>query len=196
MPNTGTQQRRKAQKEATRKWLVVACACAVWTSGCFIKRRAPARPVVNFVAVVHPMIPPDNVDPSLDPPPDISFDVPQTPAELATSRSAPVRPRVAPLPAPEPAAAENLPQPSIAPEVTTEEQTAARTETQHNLDQVEKNLASVSGRTLDATQQDLVSKVRGFAENAREAMRGGDWVRAKTLSKKAAVLSDQLAENL
>jgi hypothetical protein len=49
---------------------------------------------------------------------------------------------------------------------------------------------------LNATQQDLVSKVRGFADNAREAMRSGEWVRAKNLSSKAEVLSEQLATSL
>jgi exosome complex RNA-binding protein Csl4 len=61
---------------------------------------------------------------------------------------------------------------------------------------VEKHLTLALGRTLNAAQQDLISKVRGFTENAREAMRSGDWVRAKNLSKKAEVLSDQLAASL
>jgi hypothetical protein len=195
MPNTGTQRRRKAQTQATKKWLVLLCASAAWMSGCLL-RRAPAKPAFNFVTVVYPVIPPDAVDAALEPPPDISHDVPQAPAQLATNRSAPVKPRVAPPPALEPAAAENLPQATIAPEVTTEEQTAAQAEIQHNLDTVEKNLTLASGRRLNAAQQDLISKVRGFTENAREAMRSGDWVRAKNLSSKAEVLSEQLAESL
>jgi hypothetical protein len=45
-------------------------------------------------------------------------------------------------------------------------------------------------------QEDLASKVRGFGDNAREAMRSGDWARAKSLAKKAEVLSEQLAGSL
>jgi len=60
---------------------------------------------------------------------------------------------------------------------------------------VERNLTLAQGKKLNPTQQDLASKVRGFADNAREAMRTGDWVRAKNLSKKAEVLSEQLAES-
>ena len=84
-------------------------------------------------------------------------------------------------------------EPTIAPEVTTEEMKAAQAETQRSLDMAEKNLTMAQGKKLNATQTDLVSKVRGFADNAREAMRSGDWVRAKNFSKKAEVLSEQLA---
>jgi len=77
--------------------------------------------------------------------------------------------------------------------VPTAELTAAKAETQHNLDLVERNLTLAQGKKLNPAQQDLASKVRGFADNAREAMRTGDWVRAKNLSKKAEVLSEQLA---
>jgi hypothetical protein len=52
---------------------------------------------------------------------------------------------------------------------------------------------TAQGKRLNAMQTDLVSKVRGFADNAREAMKSGDWVRAKNFSSKAEVLSEQLA---
>jgi hypothetical protein len=74
--------------------------------------------------------------------------------------------------------------------------TAARAETEHNLELAEKNLAPAGGRQLNATQQDVISKVRSFAESAREAMKSGDWERARNLSKKAEVLSEQLAASL
>jgi len=86
--------------------------------------------------------------------------------------------------------------PTIAPEITSEEMRAAKEETQHSLDLAEKNLLMAQGRQLNAMQLDLVSKVRGFADNAREAMRSGDWVKAKNFSNKAQVLSEQLASSL
>jgi len=42
----------------------------------------------------------------------------------------------------------------------------------------------------------LASKVRGFMEAAREAMKDSDWERAKTMAKKAEVLSRELARGL
>ena len=115
------------------------------------------------------------------------------PAPLVTSRNTPAKPRVAPPSPAEPAVAEKPAEPTIVPEVPTAELTAAKAETQHNLDLVERNLTLAQGKKLNPAQQDLASKVRGFADNAREAMRTGDWVRAKNLSKKAEVLSEQLA---
>jgi hypothetical protein len=129
----------------------------------------------------------------LESPPDFSGAVPEPP-ELGLSRMQPVKPHVTPAPAPEPAAKHV--EPTIAPEVTTEEMIAAKTETQHDLDLAERNLTMVQGKSLNASQQDLASKIRGFADNAREAMRAGDWTKAKNFSKKAEVLSEQLVASL
>jgi hypothetical protein len=140
----------------------------------------------------HPVIPSGAAAAELEPPPELALVAPPPP-QLVTNHNTPARPRVAPAPPP---AAEKPAEPTIAPEVTTEEMKAARAETERNLDLVEKNLALVGGRQLNATQQDVVSKVRSFAENTREAMRGGDWERARNISKKAEVLSEQLAASL
>jgi len=182
------------QKKATRKWLTLLCACVVCTSGCFLQR-APARPRIVVTGFAHPIVPASTAVAELDPPPDLPIEFPPVPL-LATSRSMPARPHVAPPAASEPTRAEKAAEPIIAPALTTEEMAAARTATQQNLELVEKNLTLARGRTLNATQQDLISKVRGFTDNAREAMYSGDWVRARNLSKKAEVLSEQLAASL
>ena len=158
-------------------------------------RRAPAKPMMDYLGYGNPVVPEAATGATLGPPPDIAMDSPPAPPQLVTSHDVPARPRVAPTPATEPAA-EKPPEPTIAPEVPTEEMKAARAETQQSLDTAEKNLTLARGRKLDAAQEDLVSKVHGFTEGAREAMRGGDWVRAKNLAKKAEVLSEQLAANL
>jgi hypothetical protein len=111
-------------------------------------------------------------------------------------RPAPAKPHVAPAPAAEPDKPEQHTQPVIVPELSSQEMESAKAETQHNLDLMDKNLAQTAGKTLNASQQDMVSKVRGFADNAREAIRGGDWVRAKNLAKKAEVLSEELVAEL
>ena len=56
----------------------------------------------------------------------------------------------------------------------------------------ERNLASVRGKNLNAAQSDLVSKIEGFLKDARDAAKAGDWVRARSLAKKAQVLSEEL----
>jgi hypothetical protein len=173
---------------------MLLCACGVWNYGCST-RRAPARPVVSFVAVVHPMVP-QTMATTLDSPPDLELNPLAAPPQIGPSHTQPPKPHVAAPAAQEPAETEKHVQPTIVPEVDTEELKAAQTETQRSLDVAEKNLLMAQGKKLNATQQDLVSKVRGFADNAREAMRSGEWVRAKNLSSKAEVLSEQLAASL
>jgi len=172
--------------------LLLLCVCVMCTSGCFARRTA-TKPVISVMGFAHPVIPPATVEAALEPPPDIPLEGPAELSPMVTSHNLPARPRVAVAPAP---AAEKKSEPIIAPEVTAEEMTAARAETEHNLDLAEKNLGPAGRRPLNATQLDVISKVRSFAESAREAMRSGDWERAKSLSKKAEVLSEQLAASL
>ncbi len=193
MTNTRTQRRMNAQAEATKKWLAVLCACVVWTTGCFL-RREPVRPPIDYLGYGNPVVP-AAAGATLEPPPELALDAAPAPPPLVTSHEVPPRPHMAAPTASEPAP-EPAPEPTIAPEVTTAELTAAKAETQNSLDKVEKNLTLAWGRKLDAAQEDLISKVHGFTEGAREAMRSGDWVRAKNLSKKAEVLSEQLVASL
>jgi hypothetical protein len=181
------------ETKATRKWLVLVCACAVGMAGCFTKRPASAR--LNMIRFEHPVMP-AMTEAELGPPPVMPFEAVAAPTQLVTIHGLPARPRVAPAPAAGPAAAEKSAEPTIAPELTTEESQAAKSDTQRNLDLVEKHLTVAWGRKLNTSQQDLVSKIHGFSDNAREAMRAGDWVRARNLSKKAVVLSEQLAASL
>ena len=83
----------------------------------------------------------------------------------------------------------------MVPEVPTAEMLAAKSDSEHSLDVAEKNLSLAAGKSLNPAQQDLISKVRGFSDGALDAMKAGDWLRAKNLSKKAEVLSTQLAES-
>jgi len=57
-------------------------------------------------------------------------------------------------------------------------------------------LQSARGKNLNATQTDLISKIRGFIKDAREAAQITDWSRARSLAKKAQVLSEELASSL
>ena len=182
-----------AASERSKKGLALLCIAVLWTSGCLF-RQPPRASIANKVSLRSPVVP-AAVAADLDAPPEIPVEAAALP-ELATMRSAPPRPHVALAPAAEPTKPEAEPEPRIAPEISSAEVDAARAETRNNLDTMQKNLALASGKPLNASQQDLISKVRGFAKNAREAMRSGDWVRAKNLSKKAEVLSEELVDSL
>jgi hypothetical protein len=184
----------KGRTENTRKWVVLLCAGVVSMTGCYT-RRPPAVTFGRYGTLQPPVVPAAVAKP-LDAPPEIATEGVTAPPELAIVRSAPARPRVVPTPTAEPGKPEQQPEPGIAPEFSAQEVESAKAETQRNLDMMEKNLTLSSGKRLNASQEDLVSKVRGFAENAREAMKSGDWVRAKNLSKKAEVLSQELAASL
>ena len=177
-----------------RKWLALLCAGAAWTAGCYTKR----PPQVTFAryATLQPPVVPAAARKGLDAPPEFDTETVSAPPELAVARSVPARPHVTPAPTAETGKPEKPAEPGMAPEFSTQEVEAAKAEIQRNLDMMEKNLTLSFGRSLNAAQQDLVSKVHGFAENAREAMKSGDWVRAKNLSKKAEVLSEELAASL
>jgi hypothetical protein len=86
--------------------------------------------------------------------------------------------------------------PLIAPQLSAEEASAAKQQTDQSLNIAEKNLATTQGKKLSPPQTDLASKVRGFVSDARDAARAGDWVRARDLAKKAQVLSEELAKSL
>jgi hypothetical protein len=178
------------QIENPGKWLIVICASAVWVGGCYTNRPA-AKPPVKFVGPVKPILP-QGLQAQLEPPPDVEVEPLPAPPQIGPSHFQPARPHVA-APVPEHAEAEKHTEPIIAPEVPSEELKADQAETQRNLEQAEKNLAMVQGKSLNLAQQDIVSKVKGFAESAREAMKSGDWVRAKSLSSKAEALAEQLA---
>jgi len=76
----------------------------------------------------------------------------------------------------------------IAPELTPQESAVAQQQTNQSLGIAEKN--------LNAAQADLVSKIRGFIKDAREAAQITDWSRARGLAKKAQVLSEELTGSL
>jgi len=92
--------------------------------------------------------------------------------------------------------AEKSDAPTIAPQLTPQESAVAQQQTNESLNIAERNLGAVRGKTLSAAQTDLVSKIRGFINDARAAAQITDWSRARSLAKKAQVLSEELASSL
>jgi outer membrane murein-binding lipoprotein Lpp len=136
------------------------------------------------------------LDDASDEIPDLRPDLAPPPSTLVLARSAPARPRV-PVAAPAPNEAPvKTDVPQLAPQLGAAETTAAQQQTSQSLDIAQRNIGASEGKTLNAAQQDLASKVRSFIAEAREAVRTGDWIRARNAAKKAEVLSQELASSL
>jgi hypothetical protein len=164
-------------------------------SGCSVLHRRPGIPWATAVQV-RPTLPASAVgatDFTLEAP-ELDLEMRPFAAILVPARSAPPRPHVsASPPASEVADAEKTEAPTIAQQLSPEETTAAQQEMNQSLNAAEKKLASARGRTLNTAQTDLVSKIRGFLKDAREAAKAGDWARARSLARKAQVLSEELS---
>jgi ribosome-binding protein aMBF1 (putative translation factor) len=93
-------------------------------------------------------------------------------------------------------AAEKPEPPMIAPQLTPQESAVAQQQTNQSLSIAEKNLEAARGKNLNAAQSDLVSKIRSFIKDAREAAQIADWSRARSLAKKAQILAEELAASL
>jgi hypothetical protein len=168
----------------------------VFLGGC---TAAKTRPAIRWqtASIVHPILPaPQPADestlpevssiPALElPPPRIAF---------LPAHSVPPRPRVPAQPSAN--ASTKNDGPLIVPQLTAEESASAQQETNASLIVAEKNLAAISGKTLNSAQIDMSNKVKSFMNDAREAARLGDWTRARGLAKKAQVISDELARSL
>jgi hypothetical protein len=155
-------------------------------------RHHPTGPVrrLDYSVTSHPFVP-LLVRAELEAPPDILSEVPWAPPQLVSTQRMPARPRAAasapaPIPVKEPAGME------IVPELTVEQVEEAKAETLRDLELTEKMVRLAWGKELNASQLDLISKVHDFVDSAREAVRNGDWERARTLSEKARVLSASL----
>ena len=178
--------------------LLVLCASILVLSGC-AGRRAKAKPFPwSTFAYTRPIAlsaVATQTDVGDDPLEDVTVDVEPPPSPLVIARSVPARPRI-PASNSSPADAVSKPDVQIAPQLTPAETNAAQQQTAQSLSVAERNIGAVEGKTLNATQQDLASKVRSFMAEARDAANSGDWARARNAAKKAEVLSQELAGSL
>jgi hypothetical protein len=173
-------------------------SAAILISGCAAQKR-PKIPWSTAVLVR----PAAMQSPSLGehaevPVPDLGLDleIPPPPAPLSAARPAPPRPRSI-APSSNQNAQPGKPEaPQIVPDFSAQESSTLQQQTSQSLSTAEHNLAAAAGKSLNATQFDLASKVRSFISDAREAGRAGDWARARDLAKKAQILSDELAASL
>jgi hypothetical protein len=163
-----------------KTFLLALCTCVVWCGGCLTKK--PATVHMTGIVLTHPLTPSGVANETPGDAPDLEVENVEMPPRLAA-------------PPVEPPQVEKAAEPMILPDLTADQLNAAKAETQQSLDAAEAKLAETQGKQLNATQEDVASKVRGFMESAREAMKNGDWVRAKNQAKKAEVLAMQLTAN-
>jgi hypothetical protein len=190
----------RAPSSVCRVCLVGLCVAAIVSGGCAertVKANAKKFPW-GTTASARPIVP-KTVSYVEDQADDVSrefgLEVAPPPSPLIVVNSAPARPRVVASPAGPNSPAKFEP-PQIVPQLTEQETAAAQQQTNLSLSIAERNIGSTQGRTLNPAQSDLVSKVRSFISEAREAAHIGDWTRASSAAKKAEVLSEELARSL
>jgi hypothetical protein len=145
--------------------------------------------------LVRPVAPQNNAASGGAAVPDLEVSVPQ-PEPVFVPRSGPARPRTYAPTANREAHNEKPETPQIVPELSAQESSELQRETEQDVKDAERNVSAASRKSLNATQTDLASKVRGFIADAREAGKVGDWSRARDLAKKAQILSQELANSL
>jgi hypothetical protein len=175
--------------------IILFCCAACVLCGCSAKKRpsipwavaVQARPAAQHQPPEASSVPVDLLS-------DLQSELPPFPGPLGPVRPAPPRPRNGTSTTPSTGTDAEKPQePTIAPQTTPQETLVAQQQTNQSLSIAEKNLEFVRGKDLNAAQSDLVSKINGFLKDAREAARISDWSRARSLAKKAQVLSEELA---
>jgi hypothetical protein len=177
----------------------ISCTLLLFLSSGCAGRKVKAKPFPwSTFAYTRPFSPSlmHSEDGNDDPLADATVDVAPPPSGLVIARSVPARPRV-PVVNSSQNGNDNKPEiPQIAPQLTPAEASAAQQQTSQSLSIAERNIGSAEGKSLNAKQQDLASKVRSFMAEARDAANTGDWTRARAASKKAEVLSQELASSL
>jgi hypothetical protein len=117
-----------------------------------------------------------------------------TPPNLNSKPDTPKRP-VTTAPASEPE--EQKPAaPEISPQISPSDQSQLQQQAGQYLATTQQNLHRADGRDLNDAQKDMVDKIRGFLDQAQQAIQTSDWERAKNLSQKAYLLSLDLLKTL
>jgi hypothetical protein len=82
----------------------------------------------------------------------------------------------------------------LAPGISVEQASSQRQNTTQLLAATDANLKQISSRPLNSTQQDSISQIRKYMEQAKAAEQAGDVERAYNLASKALLLSNDLVK--
>ncbi len=198
-PENAMRVSRENSRVSPKLVCAMLCAVAAIISGCAASQKPRARAFPWATAnTVRPLAPAklssdvSNADLFAD----LGLDVPAPPSIVGGAPSGPPRPRVAVVPSGGGSSSRPPEVPMIAPQLSPEQTAAAQQQTSASVSIAERNIAASQGRSLNAMQSDLASKVRSFLAESREAAQLGDWTRASSAAKKAEVLSQELAGSL
>jgi hypothetical protein len=198
-PNNATRDSRKLSLMSPKFACAMLCAVAAIVSGCAANQKPRARAFPWASANnVRPLAPEKSSSDVSNEElfADLGVEVPAPPSPIAGMPSGPQRPRVAVVSTGNNNATHVPEAPMIAPQLSPEQTAEAQQQLSVSVGIAEKNIANSQGRSLNAMQSDLASKVRSFLAEAREAARNSDWTRASSAAKKAEVLSQELAGSL
>jgi hypothetical protein len=194
-----TQLCHHPQRCFARLGVVASCALIVLLAGCAerqVKARTFPWSTYAYTRPVARTLLPTETDDVGDPLADATPEIAPPPSGLVIARAAPPRPRVPVVNSSQNDTDSKPDVPQIVPQLTAAEANAAQQQTTQSLSVTEHNIGSAEGKSLNATQQDLASKIRSFMAEAHDAAKTGDWTRAKNAAKKAEVLSQELASSL
>ena len=182
---------------------VAACAVALVSAGCSHRTVHAAAPVAAppTPESARPMTTAPDTDAT--PPVEAATAAPTVTADASAPPTLP-RTTVPPprRPTPEPPTSEANAEavkpapPQITIQLSPGDQANFERMTADDLSVSDRNLQQAQRRTLNAAQQDLVGKIRSFADQSRDASKGGDWARAQNLAQKARLLSVELLNSL
>jgi hypothetical protein len=82
----------------------------------------------------------------------------------------------------------------LAPSMSAEQASNQRQNTTQLLTATDANLKQISTRPMNSSQQDSISQIRQYMEQAKAAEQAGDLQRAHNLASKALLLSDDLVK--
>jgi outer membrane biosynthesis protein TonB len=169
---------------------LLLCATLAFAAGCK-KRHVQAAPPTDAAPppATQPTTESKPTEPAAKPEPK-SEPAPPTlviPPPKAAAKPGTIAPAAPPPP--------RVPPPQISPRLTPQEQAEYERRTKADIATAEKNLARANDRQLNATQRDMMEKIRGFLAQAREAVRANDWDRARNLARKAQLLSVELVNS-
>jgi hypothetical protein len=83
----------------------------------------------------------------------------------------------------------------LGPSVSAEQASSERQNTAQLLAATDANLKQISSRAMNSSQQDSISQIRKYMEQAKAAEQAGDVQRAYNLASKARLLSDDLVKH-
>ncbi len=183
--------------------LLVACVLAFAAAACARKNaqaKVPVSAAPTSAEAARPMnaAPDTTAEPPVEaviPPPALPAAVaPPPPVPIPSKKPAGPRKPVAEQPATEGPAEPpaHSPPPQISPQISPGDQAIYERRTSDDIAVAEKNLSDAGGTQQNASQQDLVDKIRSFLAESRQASKDGDWARAQTLAQKARLLSVEL----